>query len=210
MRTAGLSIAGTILSLQATGAYAQGGAVCSSRQLGKAGNSGLKTTVGDLATKLCNNQLNDKDHTPFIHYKGPEGIVLTITHSVEHPNHPATENCVANFNKIVEQCIAKDVAGGTVEVDGLLYEILQDNAVSARDSGLEEDEDEELEARDLEARGKKPGKKSRHHKKPGRKTRKRKGKKPGRKTKGRPRRKSKGRRKGKGKRKGKGTQKFPR
>ncbi|KAF2707531.1 hypothetical protein K504DRAFT_535182 [Pleomassaria siparia CBS 279.74] len=150
MWTAGLSITGTLLSLYATGVSAQDGVACNSKTHGEDGNSGLETSAKNLAMKLCDTYVKNEGPTPFIHDKGPEGIVLTITHSDKNPSSAADENCTAHFNEIVEQCIVKaGVWGGTVEVDGLLYEIYQDYTISSRDDSVE---GEEVESRGLEAR----------------------------------------------------------
>lgn len=151
MWTAGLSITSTLLSLYVAGATAQNGVICNSKiPVGK-DSSGLQTSANGLAMKLCDAHVKDSGHTPFISDKGLDGVVLTITHSDETPKHTTAEDCAAHFNEIVEQCILKmDVWGGTVDVDGILYEIYQDNTISSRDDSVQ-DEEGVIESRRLES-----------------------------------------------------------
>jgi hypothetical protein len=135
MWKAGLSITGTLLSLYTAGASAQDGVMCNSRAHGEVVNNELETNVKNLAIELCETHLKEGGHNPFIRNSGPGGYALTITHSEEDLANIGTEECTAHFNDIVEQCILEaGVWGGMAHVNGLMYEISQDDASSSAGS----------------------------------------------------------------------------
>jgi hypothetical protein len=128
MWTAGLSITGTLLGFYATGVSAQAGVKCLPEVRGEAVNNELEANVKQIAVELCELHLEEGSHDPFIRKPGPGGYALTITHSVEDPDDVEVEDCTAFFNEIIEQCILHaGVWGGTAYVDGLMYEIFQDD-----------------------------------------------------------------------------------
>jgi hypothetical protein len=135
MWKAGLSITGTLLSLYTAGASAQEGVMCHSRAHGEIVNNELETSVKNLAVKLCETHLKEGGHDPFVRNSGPGGYALTITHSEEDMENVGVDECTTHFNDIVEQCILEaGVWGGMAHVNGLMYEIAQDDASSSAGS----------------------------------------------------------------------------
>lgn len=119
-----------LLSLKALGVYAidcntdipldpngpSGADIASSIQVGENG------PVDDL----CMNRFKDIEAGPIIYNAGPLVFSLSRTEGVLHP----TGDCKSSLSNIISQCIvSENVWGGSVETDGLLFEISEGDGV---------------------------------------------------------------------------------
>ncbi|RDL32981.1 uncharacterized protein BP5553_08420 [Venustampulla echinocandica] len=146
-----------LLSLKALGVYAlncntadplkadgpSGVDIASSLQLG--GNG----TIDDI----CNNRFKDIGAGPIIYNAGPIVFSLSQTEGVLHPKG----DCKSALTSIISQCIVtQNVWGGSVETEGLLFEIMEggDDDEDA-DEDYDEDDDEDDDEHGIQARANK-------------------------------------------------------
>jgi hypothetical protein len=154
MWTAGLSILGAVLSLNAVGVQAQGGVVCDTRQprdtVSQSGTDfakNLKDTISKSVGDLCLGGFKNEDEDGFVTYQSGS-TVFAITRADD--NAEPSEGCTTTFNDIVDQCIANgNVWGGSVITGGLMYEIYNNDIMSNGSKGAltgrdVEDQDEDV------------------------------------------------------------------